>query len=426
MIDSGKTLKILLGAASALAIVSAARAADVVVETPVTPGFNWSGFYIGVGGGFGANVSKLSSDFAPGVSFDGIGGEGAFGELTVGYDHMISPRFLVGAFAAGHYGNIETSLDAFGFGASIEEKYGFDGGLRAGYLFTPTTLGYISGGYSWQKSELDFEGEGFDWDKDGYFVGVGMETAVSGNITLKGEYRFTQFSTGNVLDEFDIPDGVLNTDSSRHTFHIGANYRFNAQNGEGAAFEAPAYSWTGFSVGLAAGAGAVVHELEIPVAGDASFNGIGGEGIFGEASIGYDHDFGNWVGGVQVGASYSGLSTELEIGPFGDASVDAEYGFDVLARVGYKATETTLAYVIGGYSYQHFNVEASAIGDIVDWDANGFSVGGGLETAVTDKMTVGIEYRYSQFEGEDFGFDGLVDLKPSFHTVRIGAKYKFN
>ncbi|WP_411909046.1 MULTISPECIES: hypothetical protein [unclassified Mesorhizobium] len=46
-------------------------------------------------------------------------------------------------------------------------------------------------------------------------------------------------------------------------------------------------------------------------------------------------------------------------------------------------------------------------------------------------MTVGIEYRYSQFEKEDFSDalpipSGLAMATPSFHTVRIDAKYKFN
>ena len=53
-------------------------------------------------------------------------------------------------------------------------------------------------------------------------------------------------------------------------------------------------------------------------------------------------------------------------------------------------------------------------------------MGGGLETAVTDKMTVNLEYRYSQYADEDFDTGGDIEIEPSFHTVRIGAKYKFN
>ncbi|WP_292215084.1 outer membrane beta-barrel protein [Mesorhizobium sp.] len=89
-------------------------------------------------------------------------------------------------------------------------------------------------------------------------------------------------------------------------------------------------------------------------------------------------------------------------------------------------------YVLGGYSWQHFDLNASSpIGDILDWDSSSFSVGGGLETAMSSNVTVGLEYRYSQFSEEDFSSElGLPDdtltSTPSFHTVRIGAKYKFN
>ncbi|ESX03433.1 hypothetical protein X768_29840 [Mesorhizobium sp. LSJC265A00] len=41
-------------------------------------------------------------------------------------------------------------------------------------------------------------------------------------------------------------------------------------------------------------------------------------------------------------------------------------------------------------------------------------------------MTLGLEYRYSQYEKEDFGSGGFLTDEPSFQTVRVGAKYKFN
>lgn len=422
---------VLLGAASATMLATTAYSADPTLpDVALETGFNWSGFYVGVGGGFGANVHELSSELLPGFSFDGVGGEGVFGELTLGYDYMVSPRFLVGGFVDGHIGNIETSLELPGLGldASVSDTHGFDAGLRLGYLMTPATLGYVLGGYAWQKAELDVEGDGFEWDRDGYFVGAGIETVISSNWTLKTEYRFTQFGTTNILEELGAPDGILDTDTSRHTFHVAANYRFGAQDGGGASFDVPAYNWTGFYVGAAGGAGAVVHQLDIPPLGGLSFNGIGGEGVFGELSLGYDHDFGNWVGGLMVDGSLSGITTNLDLGPV-ELNVDAEYGFDVLGRIGYKTNETTLAYVIGGYSWQHFDINASAGGStesLLEWDASGFSVGGGIESAVSDKVTANLEYRYSQFETEDFDTDGFIEVEPSFHTVRVGFKYKFN
>lgn len=44
--------------------------------------------------------------------------------------------------------------------------------------------------------------------------------------------------------------------------------------------------------------------------------------------------------------------------------------------------------------------------------------------AVTENVSVNLEYRYSQYDSEDF--DVATEIEPSFHTVRLGAKYKFN
>jgi len=373
------------------------------------------------------------------VYLNGIGGEGFFGELTIGYDYQFSPRFLVGAFADVNYGNIGPELSVAGGGlieADLTNTLGFDVGGRVGYVLNPTTLGYVLAGYSWQRFELEgsllggfipFE---FEEERDGYTVGVGMETVVTGNWTIKGEYRYAYYGDDTVFT-FEDPDGDTDifVEPSTHTFRVGANYRFGAENG-GAAISAPAYNWTGFYIGGALGAGAVVHDITLgPL---AELDGLGGEGVFGELNVGYDYDFGGFVAGVMIDGRYSGIKSELELG-FGGPSIDidakADYGFDILARAGMKLGEATLAYVIGGYSWQNFEVEASATGagseDLLEWDSSGFSVGGGLEAAVTNNMTVNIEYRYSQFDGENFGLEGL-DVEPSFQTVRVGAKYKFN
>jgi outer membrane immunogenic protein len=428
--------KLLLGAVSLVALSSAAQSADAVLPEPVVSGYNWSGLYVGAGIGVGAVVHGLNFDIdgTEVVDFNGIGGEGFRGEISIGYDYQISPRFVVGAFADAHYGNIGPELNASPLiDADLENVYGFDVGGRVGYVLNPTTLGYVLGGYAWQHFELDgdFGGTPFDFeeDRDGYVLGVGMETVISGGWTLKGEYRYAYYGDDTVLTIDDVIgdfDGSLGVEPSTHTFTVGANYRFGADEG-GPALAAPAYNWTGFYVGGALGAGAVVHDLEI-FGGAADFNGIGGEGVFGELNVGYDHDFGTWVAGVMVDGRYSGIESTLEIGG-GGPSIDAkaDYGFDVLVRAGMKMNETTLAYVIGGYSWQNFEVEGSSgIGTIVEWDSSGFSIGGGLEAAVTDNMTVGIEYRYSQFDGEDFDSGGLFELEPSFHTTRVGVKYKFN
>ncbi|MES0005395.1 outer membrane beta-barrel protein [Mesorhizobium sp. M0062] len=419
---------VLLGAVSAMALISVAHAADVVQPVEEPAGFNWSGAYVGIGGGFGATVHRISVD--PFLDFNGIGGNGVFGEVTAGYDYMVSERFLLGGFIDANIGNIGPSISLPGADIDLTNAYGFDVGLRAGYLLNPSTLGYVLGGYTWNHFKLEGSGfaDGLDFteNRGGYVVGVGMETVLRGNWTIKTEYRYANYGDDSVADLGIIggPGTSLDVEPSSHTFHIAANYRFGAQNGGGASFAAPTYNWTGFYVGGALGAGTVVHDLTLASA--LELDGIGGEGVFGEASIGYDHDFGGWVAGVLVDARYSGIRSKLDI-PGGSIKGDADYGFDALARIGAKVNESTLAYVLGGYSWQHFDLHASSpVGDIVDWGSSGFSVGGGLETAVSSNMTLGLEYRYSQYEKEDFGSDGFLTDEPSFQTVRVGAKYKFN
>jgi outer membrane immunogenic protein len=416
---------ILLGAASVLIVTSAGNAADALMATP--SGFNWSGFYVGVGGGFGAVNHKLGLTGLG--SLNGIGGEGAFGELTVGYDHMLTDRLLLGGFIDVHGGNIGPSISAGPVDIDLTNSYGFDAAARLGYVLNDSTLGYVLGGYTWQHYKLDTGAIGFDYseDRDGYVLGVGMETDVGHNWTIKTEYRYADYGD----DAVDGTGGGLTIEPSTHTFHIAANYRFGAA-GAGPAVASPAYDWTGFYAGGSIGAGAVVHDLSI--GGLADFNGIGGEGVFGEINVGYDHDFGNFVAGVMVDGNLSGISTDVDVNGAGTARLKADYGFDVLGRVGMKVNPSTLAYVLGGYSWGHFKAEADPAllgGGSYDWSSSGFSVGGGLETAISTNTTLGIEYRYTQYEDKDFSSllgapSGSLEDEASFHTVRLGLKYKFN
>jgi outer membrane immunogenic protein len=413
---------VLLGGASAILMASAGHAADQIAVAPA--GFNWSGFYVGVGGGFGA--SRYSSD-----SFSTLGGGGAFGELTIGYDHMLTDRILLGGFIDAHIGNIGYGTDAsvpVPIAFDLTNSYGFDAVARLGYVLNGSTLGYVLGGYTWERFKLDASvpppvGDFTDHDSSGgYVLGVGMETAIGHNWTIKAEYRYANYGdvTFNAPTPAGIPAGPgLEVSPSTHTFHIAANYRFGAE-GTGPAIASPVYDWTGFYVGAAVGAGEVVHKLSESLGPfHVEANGYGTDGVFGELDAGYDHDFGKFVAGIMVDGTLSGISSHDD-----SAKLKMDYGFDILGRLGMKVNPSTLAYVLGGYSWGHFKAEDVA--DSIDWSSNGFSVGGGLETAIATNTTLGIEYRYTQYAKEDFDFIPGSELEPSSHTVRVGLKYKFN
>jgi outer membrane immunogenic protein len=401
----------LLGAFSFVAFSAFAHAADAVLEAPVRAGFNWTGFHVGAAVGAGAFLADSEI-----VYFQS--GDGIFGEISLGYDHMLSDRFLLGAFADMRYGGQEATLGQGPIDLTFTQTYGFDVGLRAGYLLNPYSLGYVLGGYSWQrfKIEEDMRGEAREAEIDdgGFTVGAGMETVIGGNWTLTNEYRYASYA---------IDDDLSDVDFDTHTYRIGVNYRFGADGGAEATLAVPAFNWTGFYVGAQVGVVADIDEVMI-VSGITTLDGVGGEGGWASLNVGYDHEFGGmWVVGVQAGARYMSVDTNFEeIFP-----LYRDYGFDLLARIGVKVNESTLAYAIGGYTHQYFDFDIQHVE--LDWDDGGYTIGAGLETAVTNNLALNVEYRFSQFDDHDpleALLPGNIAYEPRMHTFGVGVKYKLN
>jgi outer membrane immunogenic protein len=237
----------ILGVAAALCLAAGPAAADGLpskshVKAPHTAvGPNWNGFYIGAGIGAGSvthdtsvSVSdygipiRSSSEGGDGGSFElfglnGVGGQGAFGTITIGYDRVIRPGWVLGVFADYDFGSsISTDVSLFGFGASIDQNYTWAVGARLGFLANPGTLIYGTAGYT--ETEFDFLGLKTQ-DFGGYFVGAGIETFLRDNVTLKLEYRYAQFDSENLLPDF-LPIG-LDVEPTMHTARLVLSYKFS-------------------------------------------------------------------------------------------------------------------------------------------------------------------------------------------------------
>jgi outer membrane immunogenic protein len=205
---------------------------------------------------------------------------------------------------------------------------------------------------------------------------------------------------------------------------------------------APSWSWTGFYIGGGIGAGAVVHdvsvserEYEVPAWSPSdggnvlSFDGIGGEGIFGTVIVGYDRLIRpGWVAGVFADFDFSGISTDLSVSHYFSASLDHQHSWSVGARLGALSSPTTLWYATAGYTQAEFDISSSEyIYGLSSPTFHGYFVGGGVESMLHGNWSLRLEYRFSQFESETvFADDGLrVDLEPSMHTARLLLTYKF-
>jgi outer membrane immunogenic protein len=192
----------------------------------------------------------------------------------------------------------------------------------------------------------------------------------------------------------------------------------------------PVFSWTGAYVGLNVGygGGKFKHEIIDPVLSfDASSNGF-----VGGVQVGYNYQIDQWVVGAEAdfqGASIKG-ETDVNIGTKLGTKLDW-YG-TVRARAGVLATDRLLVYATGGLAYGHTKTffETPVAGISESKTKAGWTVGAGVEYAVTDHVSLKTEYAYTDL-GKARVFDSAgmfgpgLDRKVNFHTVKFGINYKF-
>ncbi|MCR8546800.1 porin family protein [Salipiger sp. P9] len=160
---------------------------------------------------------------------------------------------------------------------------------------------------------------------------------------------------------------------------------------------APSTDWTGPSVGLQLGYGNADADGPADDYEDGALYGLRAY---------YDHDFGNWVAGG--GLQYDG--TDIDLGNAGTLDGIAKLG----GRVGYDMGRTMI-YGSGGYAH------ASTDGGALDaGSSDGYYVGIGAETYVSDNVTVSGELNYNEFNDFDAG-----DLKVGATTATVGLNYRF-
>lgn len=203
-----------LAIAALLAAPIAAQAADLgpgpSYKAPayVAPSYGtWSGFYIGINGGYGLG----SGDLGGGVDVDPrgylIGG-------TIGYN------LQTGVWVWGVEGDFAYSTVEDDCGAGCDFKMPWFGTARGrvGYAGWGNIMPYITGGAAFAKLEAEAGGASDSATKIGWTVGGGVEYAFMGNWSVKLEYLYAD------LGKFELGGGDV--DFNTHIVRAGLNYRF--------------------------------------------------------------------------------------------------------------------------------------------------------------------------------------------------------
>jgi outer membrane immunogenic protein len=211
--------KLLLAGAAMLSLMTAASAADLAARPytkapPLSPAYNWSGFYIGAMGGY---------------AFDSDNG-GGFGGGTIGYNWQApSSQFVFGIEIDAAGASIKDSLSGVIFGVltTVESKVEALGSVtgRVG-IAADAALFYAKGGYAWANNKLSVSGivNGSDSHvHSGYTVGGGIEYMFAPNWSAKAEYMFTHLGSENYnVAGIGFDSGTAEFSSVK----VGINYHF--------------------------------------------------------------------------------------------------------------------------------------------------------------------------------------------------------
>src|SRR5262245_20378278 len=247
-------------AAISFALAGTAAAADLrrpvpvkaPAPVPVVAVYNWTGCYVGGGGGYGmfSQESQLLNAGGAhlGVSNDNSG-RGWFGTVQVGCDYQVGSSIVIGAFGDYDFSGIKGDMSV-PFNSWVGEeklKNSWAAGGRIGWIpFQQTQfLVFVSGGYTQARfDQVDFRSAitgapvGTSLVKntyDGWFVGTGYEYGISwlpvSGLFWKTEYRFADYGKETVPIVFTAggaPSGQsLDSHKFVHTVRSELVWRFN-------------------------------------------------------------------------------------------------------------------------------------------------------------------------------------------------------
>ncbi|MCS4242617.1 outer membrane immunogenic protein [Rhizobium sp. BIGb0125] len=225
--------KLALSAAFILA-ASSAMAADAVYEVPAAPvavelpGFNWTGFTVGVQGGYGWNNHDL--DFGAGAPFPAFAADFDGGILGgfVGYNHQMDNNWVLGIEGDFEKNWGDDSL-ALGFGGpSINYGLDWQGSVR-GRVGYAVDRALIYGTAGWAIGRGFAEVPGFVAEQketfNGFTVGAGVDYAFTDNVFGRVEYRYTNFGDKDFTFG-GLGGGTVNSDLDQHAIRIGLGIKF--------------------------------------------------------------------------------------------------------------------------------------------------------------------------------------------------------
>lgn len=214
---------------------------------------DFGGFFLGAnfGGGFGStNESFLRSQngVAQVTRDSDVAVKGVRGGIHFGYDHMITPLFLLGLELYGdfssHTGKISQNATPgpVNFSTRLQRREALGAAIRAGFVVTNTTALYVKAGAETAKWRHNFVTDDVasynirsshtsDKRLTGLVLGLGAETKFAKNWRVGVEWNYTKYSSPSDLSLNGNNGAIfLATSKARdlvtNDFRVRVSYKF--------------------------------------------------------------------------------------------------------------------------------------------------------------------------------------------------------
>jgi outer membrane immunogenic protein len=169
----------------------------------------------------------------------------------------------------------------------------------------------------------------------------------------------------------------------------------------------PIFTWTGVYIGGQVGYAWGTQRANVAFPTGILFNSYSAEGVIGGAHVGYNYQVNQWVLGIE--GSVDGTSISKTYIPGGTIfpafpgfgatySTSSPIQGSIRGRVGI-AWDRALLYATGGAAFAGVDATYTTPSGSISRSTTrvGWTVGGGIEYAVTNNWSVYAEYRYSDF-----------------------------
>ncbi|HZR73202.1 TonB-dependent receptor domain-containing protein [Bradyrhizobium sp.] len=461
-----------------------AMAAEMKRSFPADPlqpaAYDWKGFSLGARvGSAWSRTSGGTFDPTSGATSAPIYGSPPdwHGGIQLGYDYMLPSRLVLGIAADVSSGGSRSTTTTNAAGSSTAQLTVFDSETvraRIGYAADNVLL-YGTAGWAWSSNQyirtqltgtlnLATAGteEAVNTYLSGWTAGAGIAVAIARNWNVFAEYRHTSYGNSTVA----LPFSQLSTTSAVTTneVDIGVNYKFDWGPSSASASRAlakmdsqrPAATvspvvchpcdWTGVYIGGDGGYGwnsadsVPSDAMGVPLASHV----YGVRGPLAGTFVGGNYQFNRLLVGVEGDWQWSNLTgNNQQLAPLGAAGVSPGGPFTVSTTIKDYASirgrlgvafDRWLLFGTGGWAWGNPAMSYAPLGSapLATNGGNmssGWTVGAGLEYALTDHVLGRIEYRYTDLATPGF-VNAAANLanagqRGAISDTRLGFAYKF-